>query len=98
MRVLWLAGIAALLAGQPAPPPPVPTSALEGVIGALRANQLVAISDPHGSATAQTFIRRLIADPRFPDLVRRIGTEPFREHVYGAHQASKARNRQLATA
>ena len=35
---------------------------------------------------------------RFIDVVRRIGTEPFKEHVYGAHQASKARNRQLATA
>ena len=35
---------------------------------------------------------------RFIDVVRRIGTEPFKEHVYGAHQGSKARNRQLATA
>ena len=75
MRLLWLAGIAALLAGQPAPPPPVPTSALEGVIGALRANQLVAISDPHGSGASQTFIRRLIADPRFADFVDDIVVE-----------------------
>jgi hypothetical protein len=59
----------ALLAGQAAPPPPVPASALEGVISALDANQLVAISDPHGSAASQTFIRRLIADPRFANLV-----------------------------
>ena len=35
---------------------------------------------------------------RFIDVVRRIGTEPFRERVYGAHQASKTRARQLATA
>jgi len=35
---------------------------------------------------------------RFIDVVRRIGTEPFREHVYGAHQGSKARARQLAVA
>ena len=35
---------------------------------------------------------------RFIDVVRRIGIEPFKEHVYGAHQGSKARNRQLATA
>jgi hypothetical protein len=30
--------------------------------------------------------------------VRRIGTEPFREHVYGTHQGSKTRKRQLAAA
>jgi sulfite reductase (NADPH) hemoprotein beta-component len=35
---------------------------------------------------------------RFIDVVRRIGIEPFKEHVYGAHQASKARARQLAAA
>ena len=35
---------------------------------------------------------------RFIDVVRRIGTEPFREHVYGAHQGSKARSRPLAVA
>jgi sulfite reductase (NADPH) hemoprotein beta-component len=35
---------------------------------------------------------------RFIDVVRRIGIEPFKENVYGAHQASKARDRQLATA
>jgi sulfite reductase (NADPH) hemoprotein beta-component len=35
---------------------------------------------------------------RFIDVVRRIGTEPFKEHVYGAHQGSKARDRQLAAA
>jgi hypothetical protein len=75
MKSLWIAGVAALLAGQASPPPPVPTSALEGVIGALRANQLVAISDPHGSATSQAFIRRLIADPRFAELVDDIVVE-----------------------
>jgi sulfite reductase (NADPH) hemoprotein beta-component len=35
---------------------------------------------------------------RFIDVVRRIGIEPFKENVYGAHQGSKARSRQLATA
>jgi hypothetical protein len=68
MRPLAVAVVSALLAGQPAPPP-APTGALDGVIGALRTNQLVAICDPHGSATMQTFIRQLIADPRFAELV-----------------------------
>ena len=67
--------VSVLLAGQPAPPAPAPTPALDGVIGALRTNQLVAISDPHGSATGQTFIRQLIADPRFADLVDDIVVE-----------------------
>jgi sulfite reductase (NADPH) hemoprotein beta-component len=35
---------------------------------------------------------------RFIDVVRRIGLEPFKENVYGAHQGSKARSRQLAVA
>jgi hypothetical protein len=30
--------------------------------------------------------------------VRRIGIEPFKEHVYGAHQGSKARARSMAVA
>jgi sulfite reductase (NADPH) hemoprotein beta-component len=35
---------------------------------------------------------------RFLDVVRRLGTEPFKEHVYGTDQGSRARTRQLATA
>jgi sulfite reductase (NADPH) hemoprotein beta-component len=35
---------------------------------------------------------------RFVDVVRRIGIEPFKEIVYGAHQGPKARARQLAAA
>ncbi len=36
---------------------------------------------------------------RFGDVVRRLGTEPFKEHVYGVnHQAPAARARQLAAA
>ena len=35
---------------------------------------------------------------RFIDVVRRIGLEPFKENVYGAHQGSKARGRQRAAA
>jgi hypothetical protein len=69
MKYLWIAAVSALLAGQPAPQPPAPLSPLDGVIGALRTNQLVAICDPHGSATMQAFIRQLIGDPRFADLV-----------------------------
>ncbi len=47
----------------------------------------------------QVYLDRRDSDAeRFIDVVRRIGTEPFKEHVYGAHQGSKARNRQLATA
>ena len=72
MRLLWLAAIPMLLPGQAAP---VPVPALEGVIAAMRANQLVAISDPHGSATSQNFIRQLIADPRFRDVVDDIVVE-----------------------
>ena len=84
MRSLGLIVLSALVAGQPATPP-APAPALDGVIGALRANQLVAISDPHGSATGQAFIRQLIADPRFAglvdDLVLEIGNARYQPLV-----------------
>jgi sulfite reductase (NADPH) hemoprotein beta-component len=35
---------------------------------------------------------------RFVDVVRRIGTEPFKEHVYGTDQGSRTRTRHLAAA
>ena len=71
MKQLWAAGFSLALSAQATPPLPAPTPipALEGVIGSLRTHQIVAMSDPHGSATAQAFIRQLIADPRFADLV-----------------------------
>ena len=43
--------------------------------------------------------RRDSTEERFIDVVRRIGIEPFKEHVYGVrHQASPGRDRHLATA
>ena len=43
--------------------------------------------------------RRDSEEERFVDVVRRIGIEPFKEHVYGVrHQAAAGRSRQLATA
>jgi sulfite reductase (NADPH) hemoprotein beta-component len=35
---------------------------------------------------------------RFIDVVRRIGIDPFKEHVYGVHQGSKARARLVEVA
>ena len=43
--------------------------------------------------------RRDSEEERFIDVVRRIGVEPFKEHVYGLnHKASQNRDRQLAVA
>jgi sulfite reductase (NADPH) hemoprotein beta-component len=43
--------------------------------------------------------RRDSEEERFVDVVRRIGIEPFKEHVYGNHYQEPAdRSRQLATA
>lgn len=43
--------------------------------------------------------RRDSEEERFIDVVRRIGVEPFKEHVYGPnHKASQNRDRQLAAA
>jgi sulfite reductase (NADPH) hemoprotein beta-component len=47
----------------------------------------------------ELYLQRRESDAeRFVDVVRRIGTDPFKEHVYGAHQGPKARVRQLAAA
>jgi sulfite reductase (NADPH) hemoprotein beta-component len=47
----------------------------------------------------QVYLRLRDSDAeRFIEVVRRIGIEPFKEHVYGAHQARKASTRQLAVA
>jgi hypothetical protein len=54
---------------------PVPEPAIDGVINALRAHQLVAITDPHGNAGMRDFLRRLFGDPRFPDAVNDIVLE-----------------------
>ncbi|HEX7281587.1 MAG TPA: hypothetical protein VF239_05995 [Vicinamibacterales bacterium] len=60
---------------------PVPSAAIDGVIDALTAHQLVAISDPHGNAGMQQFLRALFADPRFPqtgaDLIVEIGNARY---------------------
>jgi sulfite reductase (NADPH) hemoprotein beta-component len=43
--------------------------------------------------------RRDSADERFIDVVRRIGIEPFKEHVYGGHHQKPAgHERHVATA
>ena len=42
--------------------------------------------------------RRDSEEERFVDVVRRVGVEPFKEHVYGTHQGQKARARSVAVA
>ena len=74
--------LSAAAAAQPAERPvPLPRAALDGVIDALYGNQLVAITDPHGNAGMQQFLRALFADPRFPgagaDLVVEIGNARY---------------------
>ena len=69
--------IAVALAAQATAPsrPPTPEPAIDGVINALRAHQLVAISDPHGSAGMRDFLRRVFADARFPEVVNDVVLE-----------------------
>ena len=54
---------------------PAPEPAIDGVIKALQSHQLVAITDPHGNAGMRDFLRRVFADPRFPDVVNDIVLE-----------------------
>lgn len=74
IRWAWLLAVAFHV--QPtAARPPLPQPAVDGVINALHANQLVAISDPHGSVAMRDFLRQLFADPRFADAVNDIVLE-----------------------
>lgn len=72
-RAIGTAMLVAAIAVQS--PPPVAQPALEGIIGALRVNQIVAISDPHGDTAMRDFLRQLINDPRFPDLINDVVLE-----------------------
>ena len=68
-----LAVVTLVMAAQALAPAPEP--AIDGVIKALQSHQLVAITDPHGNAGMRDFLRRVFADPRFPDLVNDIVLE-----------------------
>lgn len=83
LAVAAVFALSAAAGAQPAPErrAPMPRAAIDGVIDALTAHQLVAISDPHGNAGMQQFLRALFADPRFPqtgaDLVVEIGNARY---------------------
>ena len=83
IRVLLASAACAMLAQTPPAPAPVP--AVDGVIAALRAHRLVAITDPHGDATMQALIRSVMADPRFEssvdDVVVEVGNARYQSMV-----------------
>ena len=54
---------------------PQPREPISGVMEAFKTHELVAISDPHGNAQTQTFLRALVGDPRFADAVNDIVVE-----------------------
>ncbi|HWI17048.1 MAG TPA: hypothetical protein VNT81_04850 [Vicinamibacterales bacterium] len=73
---MMLAGVLLLALGvQVAPKPTVAVPAVDGVIDALRAHQLVAITDPHGSVALRDFLRLVFSDPRFADVTNDIVLE-----------------------
>ncbi len=71
-----LAGLLALALGlQMTPKPTAAEPAIDGVLHALRTHQLVAITDPHGSAPLRDLLRQLFSDPRFADVTNDIVLE-----------------------
>lgn len=81
-----LAGVLALALGlQASAKPTVAEPGIDGVINALRTHQLVAITDPHGSAPMRDFLRQVFSDPRFPDatddIVLEIGNARYQSLV-----------------
>jgi hypothetical protein len=75
MAALVILSLAAVLGVHAVQQTPVAEPARDAVISALRANQLVAISDPHGSTAMRDFLRQLFEDPRFADAVNDIVLE-----------------------
>ena len=75
----------ATLAGQRELRPVHPTEPVAAIVDAFRTHDLVAISDPHGNAQTQAFIRTLVRDPRFSavanDIVVEIGNARYQDLV-----------------
>ena len=61
----------------------VPVGAIEGIVGAFRDHQIVALSDAHGDTVAHAFLLSLIRDPRFAatvnDIVVEFGSARFQD-------------------
>jgi hypothetical protein len=81
VKQLWNVVIAVVLLGAVSGPgalaqsesvSAVPLEPIAAIVDAFRAHDLVALSDAHGNAQAQAFLRKLVADPRFADAVNDI--------------------------
>jgi hypothetical protein len=57
------------------PTAPKPQEPIAAILDAFRTHDLVALSDAHGNEETQTFLRTLVADPRFADTVNDIVLE-----------------------
>jgi hypothetical protein len=56
-------------------PPAVPVNAVDGILEAFKAHQIVALTDAHGNEQAAAFLLSLVRDPRFPATVNDIVME-----------------------
>lgn len=83
MRRSMLLTLVSLLAGvfqtglaqTVTPKPAVPLEPIAAIIDAFRTHQLVALCDAHGNERAQAFLKSLVRDPRFANIVNDIVIE-----------------------
>lgn len=52
--------------------PALPLEPIAAIVNTFRTHDLVALGDAHGNVQSQTFLRKLVADPRFADAVNDI--------------------------
>jgi len=75
----------AALAARQARPAARPVDPVEAIVEAFRSHDLVAVSDPHGDARTQTFLRALVRDGRInqvvDDIVVEIGNARYQHLV-----------------
>ncbi len=73
------------LTGRQALPAAGPIEPVEAIVDAFRTHDLVAVSDPHGNAQTQAFLRALLRDARFnqvvDDIVVEIGNARYQDLV-----------------
>lgn len=84
-QVLLVLITPASLLAQTSLPPAVPVAAVDAVVDAFKGHELVAVSDAHGNAQNQAFLKALVRDPRFSavadDIVIEFGNARYQDIV-----------------
>ena len=77
-------------------PPAVPVDAVTAIVDAFKTHDLVAVSDAHGNAQNQAFLKALVSDPRFSAVANDIVWESGNARYWSAVRTREDHSRWLA--